>query len=67
MSLERFMTSRLVVLTPSTRLYDAARAMEDNGVGAVGCDEMNAPDRELDGDRDRLWSVELLHHPTHPV
>lgn len=35
MSLERFMKSRLVVQSPSTRIYDAVRAMEDNGIGAV--------------------------------
>ena len=35
MALERFMQSRLVVQSPETRIYDAARAMEDNHVGAV--------------------------------
>jgi CBS domain-containing protein/uncharacterized protein (DUF2267 family) len=35
MSLDRFMQSRLLVQSPETRLYDAARAMEDNHVGAV--------------------------------
>lgn len=35
MSLERFMKSRLVVQSPSTRIYDAVRAMEDNAIGAV--------------------------------
>lgn len=35
MSLEKFLQTRLVVQTPTTRLYDAARAMEDNHVGAV--------------------------------
>jgi CBS domain-containing protein/uncharacterized protein (DUF2267 family) len=35
MSLEMFLQARLVVQTPTTRLYDAARAMEDNHVGAV--------------------------------
>src|SRR5688572_23179508 len=35
MSLDRFMRSRLVVQSPSTRIYDAVRAMEDNAIGAV--------------------------------
>lgn len=35
MSLDRFMKSRLVVQSPSTRIYDAVRAMQDNGIGAV--------------------------------
>jgi CBS domain-containing protein/uncharacterized protein (DUF2267 family) len=35
MSLERFTKSRLVVQSPETRIYDAARAMEDNAIGAV--------------------------------
>lgn len=35
MSLEKFMKSRLVVQSPGTRIYDAVRAMQDNGIGAV--------------------------------
>jgi CBS domain-containing protein/uncharacterized protein (DUF2267 family) len=35
MSLEMFFQARLVVQTPVTRLYDAARAMEDNHIGSV--------------------------------
>lgn len=35
MSLDRFMKSRLVVQSPGTRIYDAVRAMEDNGIGSV--------------------------------
>lgn len=35
MSLEMFLQARVVVQPPTTRLYDAARAMEDNHIGAV--------------------------------
>jgi CBS domain-containing protein/uncharacterized protein (DUF2267 family) len=35
MSLERFRRTKLVILTPSERAYQAARAMADNHVGAV--------------------------------
>jgi CBS domain-containing protein/uncharacterized protein (DUF2267 family) len=35
MALEQFMTDRLVVQSPGTRIYDAVRAMEDNAIGAV--------------------------------
>lgn len=35
MSLDRFMKSRLVIQSPGTRIYDAVRAMEDNGIGCV--------------------------------
>jgi CBS domain-containing protein/uncharacterized protein (DUF2267 family) len=35
MSLERFIGSRLVILSPTTRIYDAVRAMLDNRIGAV--------------------------------
>lgn len=35
MSLERFVGSRLVILAPTTRIYDAVRAMLDNRIGAV--------------------------------
>jgi len=35
MSLEKFVSSRLVVQSPSTRIYDAVRAMRDNRIGAV--------------------------------
>jgi CBS domain-containing protein/uncharacterized protein (DUF2267 family) len=35
MSLDLFMTHRLVVQSPDTRIYDAVRAMEDNAIGAV--------------------------------
>jgi CBS domain-containing protein/uncharacterized protein (DUF2267 family) len=35
MSLERFFASHLVVQSPSTRIYDAVRAMGDHRIGAV--------------------------------
>lgn len=35
MPLDKFIGRRLVVLSPETRIYDAVRAMDDNGIGAV--------------------------------
>lgn len=57
MSLTRYTQARLVVLGPETPVYDAARAMEDNHIGAV---VVHDGDRPLGLVTDRDLALEIV-------